>query len=166
QLGFCLPGGAIPPVPENCVSLSAGPLVFVVASRTLGEAAIGTADGDGLPDAGTEFFDDHGPTLHVLGSQDEVEHLRFDCFAREPHYHYFRKAEGTQVLCRLDQYAQGDPVQWAIRCARDRLPERLEYCGQTDLATEVRANRGTVNGAVDEVEPLLLTARGRARDAY
>jgi hypothetical protein len=167
QLGFCLPGGAIPPVPENCVSLEAGPVVFVVESRTLDDAAVGTDRGSATSDGGTdEFFDDHGPTLHVLGAADQAEHLRFDCFAREPHYHYFRVGDGTQVLCRVDQHAQGDPVRWAVRCVRDRLPEMLVYCGQEGLAEAVRSHWTTIEGVVGEVEPLLLMARDQAQDAY
>jgi hypothetical protein len=147
--------------------LDAGPLVFVVESRTLDDEAVGTAGGGAGADEGEqEFFDDHGPTLHVLGGADQVEHLRFDCFAGEPHYHYFRVTEGTQVLCRVDQFAQGDPVQWAIRCVRHQLPEMLEYCGQGALAAAVRSDRELVGGVVDQVEPLLLAARDRAREAY
>jgi hypothetical protein len=166
QLGFRLPGGAIPPVPENCVSLAAGPVVFVVESRTLDDQAAGTTSGGEPSDGMSQFFDDHGPTLHVYGAADELEHLRFDCFSSEPHYHYFHRAEAAQTLRRIDQYADGDPVQWAVRRVRDRLPEMLEYCGQGELAAAVRSSRDVIAGVIDEVEPLLLAARDRARDAY
>jgi hypothetical protein len=166
QLGFYLPAGAIPPVLDNCVSLAAGPVEFVVESRTLDDQAVATTNGREPSDGMTQFFDDHGPTLHVFGATDHVEHLRFDCFANEPHYHYFRSAEEAQILCRIDQHAEGDPVQWAIGRVRDRLPEMLEKCGQGELAADVRSNRDVIAAVIAEMEPLLLAARGRADAMY
>ena len=162
QLGFHLPGGAIAPVPENCTTLAAGPVEFVVESRTLDDEAAGTAARDGSE----ELFNDYGPTLHVLAASDHAEHLRFDCFAKEPHYHYFRTADRSQILRRIDQYAEGDPALWAIERVRARLPEMLEYCGQAGLADSVRSHSNVIASVMDDVEPLLLAARDRAGAAY
>jgi|HubBroStandDraft_6_1064221.scaffolds.fasta_scaffold28969_2 hypothetical protein len=166
QLGFYLPGGAIPPVPDNCVSVSAGPVVFVVESRTLDDEAAGMTNGLEPPDDTAEFFEDRGPTLHVFGAADGVEHLRFDCFEDQPHYHYFRSAEKAQIVRRIDQYAEGDPLQWAIERVRDRLPEMLEQCGQGELAADARANRDLIVGVIEEIERLLHAARDTARATY
>lgn len=163
QLGFELPGGAIAPAPENCVSLTAGPIEFVVESRTLDDDAAGTSSTDGESQG---LFDDYGPTLHVMGTNDRVEHLRFDCFAKEPHYHYFRAADHSQVLRRIDQYAEGDPAVWAFGRVRDRLPEMLDFCGQVTLADSVRSHSKVIARVMGQVEPLLRAARDRARIAY
>jgi hypothetical protein len=32
-------------------------------------------------------LDDFGASLHVVGTADGHEHLRFDCFEHSPHYH-------------------------------------------------------------------------------
>ena len=53
-------------------TVTAGPITFVVEHRVVAQ--------DGV-EAG-------GPTVRVLGSDDEHEYLRFDLFNVSPHYHY------------------------------------------------------------------------------
>ena len=78
-------------------------------------------------------------TIHVLGAADRLEHLRFDCFEHEPHYHYIRNAEQANVVVRIDTFAEGDPTAWSLRCLRERLPEMLAHADATELAEQVRA---------------------------
>jgi hypothetical protein len=162
QLGLSFRSAMIPPVPERCVSMPAGPLRFVVEARHLDDRAVsGTIGSD--PAAGDDdVFDDYGPTLHVYGSEDGIEHLRFDCFAHKPHYHYVHESGAVNTVCRIDQHADGDPVEWTIGRVRERLPEMLEHCGLPDLAEQVRGRRQEVLSTVDEVAGLLREARERA----
>ena len=59
-------------------------------------------------------FDDFGATLHVCGSADGLEHLRFDCFENEPHYHYIDQGAVTNTVVRIDELAVGDPVEFSL----------------------------------------------------
>ena len=63
-------------------------------------------------------FDDFGATLHVCGTADGLEHLRFDCFENEPHYHYIDQAAGANVVVRIDELAVGDPDRVLARVRR------------------------------------------------
>lgn len=148
-------------VPEACIDVAAGPITFVVESRRLtDEVVIASAEEQGRRDAIDEpdGLDDGGASLHVLGTADRLEHLRFDCFEHEPHYHYIRNAEASNVVVRIDTFAVGDPRAWALGCVRDRLPEMLEHAGVAGLADEVRRHPAEVAAALVEVERLLDAA--------
>jgi hypothetical protein len=163
QLGLSFRSPMIPPVPERCVSLPAGPLRFVVEARHLDDRAVAGNLRQEPADDGDPLFDDYGPTLHVYGADDAIEHLRFDCFTNKPHYHYVREDGAVNIVCRIDQHAEGDPVEWTIGRLRDRLPEMLDYCGLTILADQVRSRHEQIAAAVDGVAGLLREARQRAR---
>jgi hypothetical protein len=163
QLGLSFRGPMIAPAPDRCVSRPAGPLLFVVEARHLDDQAVFGILGD-MPDPDGAVYDDFGPTLHVYGADDGVEHLRFDCFASKPHYHYVHEDGAVNTVCRIDQFAEGDVIDWTIGRLRERLPEMLEHCGVTGLATQVRLHRGEVLAAV-EVVALLLREAGRRATA-
>ncbi|MFI5048224.1 MAG: hypothetical protein ACHQIG_14260, partial [Acidimicrobiia bacterium] len=112
---------------------------------------------------GDALFDDFGGTVHVNATDDGREHLRFDCFDVKPHYHYVHYPEASNTVCRLDQFANGDPLEWTLRRLRHHLPEMLDFAGSTELSGRVRADEATVAAAVDEVERLLREADARAR---
>jgi hypothetical protein len=173
QLGMRFKGSTmIPMKPENSISLDAGELRFVVEPRILDETVIATeADDDndagaiaesgdtGSGDAGSgPIFDDYGPSLHVFGARDGLEYLRFDCFAHKPHYHYARYSAGELLTVRIDQYAEGDPVEWTIGRLRSRLPEMLDYTGAEGLADYVREHEDDIGKVIDEIESLLRKA--------
>jgi hypothetical protein len=167
QLGMRFKGSTmIPMKPENSISLDAGELRFVVEPRILDETVIATeADDDDAgataesADAGSgPIFDDYGPSLHVFGASDGLEYLRFDCFAHKPHYHYGRYSAGELLTVRIDQYAEGDPVEWTIGRLRSRLPEMLDYTGAEGLADYVRQHEDDIGKVIDEIESLLRKA--------
>jgi hypothetical protein len=162
QLGLSFRSPMIPPVPERCVSLPVGPLRFVVEARHLDDRAVAGNFSQEPGEGGDAVFDDYGPTLHVYGAEDGIEHLRFDCFANKPHYHYVREAGAVNIVCRIDQYAEGDPIEWTIGRLRERLPEMLQYCGLTALAEEVRAQQDQITAVVDDVAQLLRQSREQA----
>lgn len=147
----------IPMVPEHCVSVDAGAVQLVVESRALTNAIIADAFDDRV-DAEVPF-DDFGATLHVCGTADGLEHLRFDCFEHEPHYHYIEQAAGANTVVRIDELAVGDPVDFTLACVEHRLPDMLRHCGVADLADEVAGRPDKVHAAVVEVRELMRQAR-------
>jgi hypothetical protein len=148
----------IPMVPEACRDVPAGPVTFVVEGRRLTDDAIvdnavaqGRPDGIDRPDG----VSDGGTSIHVLGTHDRLEHLRFDCFDLEPHYHYICNAEQANVVVRIDTNAEGDPTRWTLGRLRARLPEMLAHAGAAELADAVRAASDDVAAGIDRVEELL-----------
>lgn len=152
----------IPMVAEACTDVPAGPVTFVVEGRRLTDEAILTnAEATGGLDAIDQpsGVDDGGMSIHVLGTDDRLEHLRFDCFEHEPHYHYIDNAEQANVVVRIDTFAEGDPTAWSLRCLRERLPEMLGHTGMAGLGERVRAATAEVRAGVDRVEAMVTAAR-------
>jgi hypothetical protein len=146
-------------VPEACREVPAGPITFVVEGRRLTDEAIDQSARDqGATDVverSSSGVDDGGMTVHVCGAADGLEHLRFDCFEIEPHYHYIDNDGPANTVVRLDTHAEGDPTAWALGRLRGRLPEMLEHAGVPDLAAAVRSAADEVAAGVDEVERLV-----------
>lgn len=71
--------------------------------------------------------DDRGVSLHVYvrGADGWREHLRFDCFEEEPHYHYVSWAAKSNEVLHLDPFADGDALGWALARIAMRLPQML-----------------------------------------
>jgi len=151
----------IPMVAEHCIPVDAGVVQLVVESRQLtNEILRDTYGAEAEPDIS---FDDFGATLHVCGTADGLEYLRFDCFENEPHYHYIEPAAGANTVVRIDELAVGDPVDFTLACAEHRLPDMLRNCGAADLATGVEGEPEKVHAAVDAVRELMTKARVKPR---
>jgi hypothetical protein len=156
----------IPPVEERTEWFEAGPLAIGVEYRRLDdaiaaaaekEAAVGTS---GSAAAAATGLDDRGVSLHVCGLAPDgrrLEHLRFDCFQEDPHYHYVSWRERFNHMLHLDPAAEGDPLVWALERLRTRLPEMLRRAGAADLAGRVDA------GALAALLPRVAEAAFRAR---
>lgn len=150
----------IPMNPANCVDVEAGPVTFVVEARQLRpEDVIDHAAGLGKLDAIDDVsgVDDSGISVHVVDPATGDEHLRFDCFEHEPHYHYIQNDAGSNTVVRLDDVAEGDPHAWMLRTLRRRLPEMLAHAGPSELADRVRSAEDAVGRGIDDVERLLAT---------
>jgi hypothetical protein len=149
----------IPMVAEHCVPVDAGAVQLVVESRQLTNAILDdTYQGAVATDIG---FDDFGATLHVCGTADGLEYLRFDCFENEPHYHYIEPAAGANTVVRIDELAVGDPIAFSLNCVEHHLPDMLRNCGAGDLAGEVAGQLERVQAAVAVVRDLMAQARQR-----
>ena len=147
----------IPMVAEHCVTVDAGAVQLVVESRRLtNEILDDTYHGAVKPEI---RFDDFGASLHVCGTADGLEHLRFDCFENEPHYHYIEPAAGANTVVRIDELAVGDPIEFSLACVEHHLPDMLRNCGVTGLADEVAEQLDRVQGAMREVRELMAKAR-------
>ncbi len=147
----------IPMVPEHCTTIEAGPVQLVVEARTLTNDIIETTY-RGATETDVAF-DDYGASLHVCGTADGLEHLRFDCFENEPHYHYIDQAAGANVVVRIDELAVGDPVEFSLACVEHHLGDMLRNCGVADLADAVGARPGEVRRAVERARRLMTDAR-------
>jgi hypothetical protein len=147
----------IPMVAEHCVAVDAGAVQLVVESRQLTNEILDETYG-GAVKPGIRF-DDFGATLHVCGTADGLEYLRFDCFENEPHYHYIEPAAGANVVVRIDEVAVGDPVEFSLACVAHHLPDMLRNCGVADLADEVEGQLDEVTAAVEKVRELMANAR-------
>jgi hypothetical protein len=150
----------IPMVPEHCIAVDAGAVQLVVESRRLTNEILRETYG---ANANNEIpFDDFGATLHVCGTADGLEHLRFDCFENEPHYHYIEQAEGANTVVRIDELAVGDPLEFSLACVENRLPGMLRHCGVDGLADEVESEPEKVRAAMTEVRTLMEKVRDTA----
>jgi hypothetical protein len=149
----------IPMVPEHCIPVHAGAIDLVVESRRLTDQILADTYGEGeIPEKEVDF-DDYGASLHVCGAADGLEHLRFDCFEHEPHYHYIEQANGANVIVRIDELAVGDPIDFSLRCVEERLPGMLRNAGAESLADEVEGRLDEVHAAVAKVRELMEQAR-------
>jgi hypothetical protein len=144
-------------VAEHCVSVDAGAVQLVVEFRRLTNEIIENALHDVHPEI---HFDDSGATLHVCGTADGLEHLRFDCFENEPHYHYIDQAAGANTVVRIDELAVGDPVEFSVACIEHHLPDMLRHCGVPCVADEVAGQPDRVRAAIVEVRDLMKNACG------
>jgi hypothetical protein len=147
----------IPMVTEHCIPVDAGAVQLVVESRKLTNEIIGDTY-HGAVDAAIPF-DDFGATLHVCGTVDGLEYLRFDCFENEPHYHYIEQAVGANTVVRIDELAVGDPIDFSLACVEHHLPDMLRHCGVAGLADAVAGEPDKVITAVAEVRELMKKAR-------
>jgi hypothetical protein len=147
----------IPMITEHCIPVDAGAVQLIVESRQLTNEIVNETFG------GTTVakipFDDFGASLHVCGTADGLEHLRFDCFEHEPHYHYIDQAAITNTVVRIDELAVGDPIEFSLACVAHHLPEMLRNCGVANLADEVADRPDVVRAAVVEVRELMRKAR-------
>jgi hypothetical protein len=131
----------IPPVEQNTTDVSAGRLTVAVEYRQLDDevmAASYSAEqmqfvNQRRPNSG---FDERGVSLHVIDARSGVELIRFDCFARDPHYHYLPDDQ-WQYVVPFDLHAGGDFYEWVLAALQRRLPDMLRFCGAAELADEV-----------------------------
>ncbi len=148
----------IPMVAEHCIPVDAGAVQLVVESRRLTNEILDHTY-HGATETGEVAFDDFGATLHVCGTVDGLEHLRFDCFENEPHYHYIEQAAGANTVVRIDELAVGDPIEFSLACVEHHLADMLRNCGVASLAEEVDGQLHKVSAAVDTVRGLMTKAR-------
>jgi len=159
QRGIMFSVMPIPPVAEHCVAVEGGPVTFVVESRLLTKELQAAHLAESGFDPGESNLDDFGATVHVHDAADDVEYLRFDCFNSEPHYHYINLAKSENLVCRIDEVAEGDPTEWTLSRLAVRLPEMLELAGAQQAARAVRSQPGRVESALERVADLLRRAQ-------
>jgi hypothetical protein len=154
------------PVPaflENTARFAAGPVTIGVEYRVLDEAMILDYYG---PDARAKFpngapagmgavINEDGLSLHVFGTVDGHEYLRFDCFDDAPHYHYLDPTASRNVVHDYDAIAHGPIVDWALDALRTRLAPMLTQAGATELGASLD------HAAVAEIMPAVAAEARR-----
>jgi hypothetical protein len=162
-----------PPAPENTRYLPAGALTFGIEYRDVDpESLTATYEKDPAQLAELEEkspeggFTDEGVSIHVCGSDDGHEYVRFDVFDDEPHYHYIhRTPNGADVVNNVidfDTAAHGEMLPWAIECLRTRLPAMLTEAEGGHLVPQL--DSALVGRVVDQVQRIAEQAQ-RARRA-
>ncbi len=139
----------IPAFDEFTVRIPAGGVTFGVEYRRLDEAVILAYYG---PDARARFdnvlpagfaagaVDEDGLCLHVFGTADGAEYLRFDCFdsfGGAAHYHLLDPHASRNTVFEHDHAVEGPLLDWALEALRTRLPELLTRAGAPALASTV-----------------------------
>jgi len=149
----------IAPVEEQTRYFEAGAIAIGVEYRLLNDAiAAKHVDSEAPEMDGTAGLDDCGVSLHVFATHSDgqrLEHLRFDCFDEDPHYHYVDWKGQSNDMVHMDAIADGDPLAWALDRIRTRLPQMLERAGAADIPVDP--------GAIEAVLPRVSEAAYRAR---
>ena len=151
----------IPPDPEHTTYVDGGALRFGVEYRLLDDAGLAANyEGEAMEEIQanikTDSVEDNGVSVHVVGALDGHEYLRFDCFEREPHYHYIEPSGKRQTILDYDRAALGEMLPWAMQQLRTRLAPMLEYAGGGALIAGIDTAR--VETALLEVEKLAREA--------
>ncbi len=151
----------IPPDAEHTTYVDAGAISIGVEYRLLDDAELANnyegEQMDEIQDAlDGNAVEDNGVSLHVVGTRDGHEYLRFDLFEREPHYHYIVRSGEKQTIVDYDRVALGPMLPWALDQIRHRLVPMLEHAGGQALVSKL--DPGRIEASLVEVEKL-------ARDA-
>lgn len=99
------------------------------------------------------FGSDGGPSVRVYGEVDgeNVQLLRFDCFRKDPHYHYDPSGKNDQHS--LDKASVPDSVAWTIEQLGQNLVEMIHTAGYAGVAGAV--DQTAVTEVLAEVESLM-----------
>ena len=97
--------------------------------------------------------EDGGPTVRVFGKSDgeNIQLLRFDCFRKNPHYHY--DPSGKNDHRKLDKETVPDSIAWTIEQLGKHLAEMINTAGYTRVADQV--DQAAVKEILPEVESLM-----------
>ena len=132
----------IPPIDAQTQFFEAGPIVIGVEYRLLDDAIAAASElaaAQGSQVSAATGINDRGVSLHVYAVEgsERLEHLRFDCFEEDPHYHYVSWEDRTNQMVHIDVTAVGDPVDWALDCIGTRLPQMLERAGAAEAVKQL-----------------------------
>ena len=99
------------------------------------------------------FGSDGGPSVRVYGEADgkDIQLLRFDCFRKDPHYHYDPSGKNDQR--HLDKESVPDSIAWTIEQLGQNLVEMIHTAGYNSVADTV--DQAAVAQVLPEVESLM-----------
>ena len=84
-----------------------------------------------------------GPTLRICDTAGGRELLRFDCFAKGPHWHV--DPSGDEVIQKIE--AAGNPVDWTLCELRGDL---AAYLARAKFTAELPSGQDAVLDAVED----------------
>jgi len=163
-----------PPAPGNTRYLPAGAITFGIEYRDVDPESLAATYAhepeqlaeleEKSPEGG---FSDEGVSIHVCGTDDGHEYVRFDVFDDEPHYHYIhRTPNGAEIVNNVidfDAVAHGEMLPWAVECLRTRLPAMLTEAEGGHLVARLDAD--VIGPVVDEVQRIAEQAQQARRAA-
>ena len=96
---------------------------------------------------------DAGPSVRVYGEADgeNIQLLRFDCFRKDPHYHYDPSGKNDQRP--LDKASVPDSIAWTLEQLEQNLAEMIRTAGYGSVAD--RVDQAAVAQVLPEVESLM-----------
>lgn len=157
-----------PPDPAACTPFEAGAVTFVLEYRSVDPERLAKAYADRPEDLAEILkfspeggFTDTGVSIHVLGTQDRHEYLRFDVFADDPHYHYVHPSGDRNHWVPFDPVAGGEMLGFALTCLRERLGSMLQFAGGEAVAAALDPRR--IGPAVDALEQRARVLQAEAR---
>ena len=159
----------IPPDPQHTHYLDAGAVKLGLEYRTLDDEELDTQYADDpesrekLEKVKPEELQDQGVSIHVVGSDDDHEYIRFDVFDNGPHYHYIRKGVVENKIVDFDPVAMGEMLPWALSQLREKLPVMLRHAGGDEVAGRLDAN--LLSTRVEELAALAERALRAQREA-
>lgn len=100
-----------------------------------------------------DIGEDGGPSVRVYGETDgeNVQLLRFDCFRKNPHYHY--DPSGKNDHRNLDKAEVPDSVAWTLEQLKENLAEMIHTAGYANIAEQV--DQAAVVRVLPEIESIL-----------
>ncbi|MCG9126227.1 hypothetical protein JT359_01380 [Candidatus Poribacteria bacterium] len=100
-----------------------------------------------------DISDDGGPSVRVYGKVDgeNIQLLRFDCFRKNPHYHY--DPSGKNDHRNLDKESVPDSVAWTIEQLGKNLAEMIHTAGYASIADKV--DQTAVVEILPEIETIM-----------
>ena len=102
------------------------------------------------------FGNDGGPAVRVFGDVkgQAVQLLRFDCFKKNPHYHY--DPTGKNELHSLDRQTVPDPISWTMTQLREHLPDMIRTAGYESIAA--RLDQAAIATILPKIETVMRSA--------
>ena len=96
---------------------------------------------------------DGGPSVRVYGDVDgeAVQLLRFDCFRKDPHYHYDPSGRNDQR--HLDKATVPDSIGWTMEQLGNNLAEMIRTASYDAVAAGV--DQAAVKAVLPEVESIM-----------
>lgn len=111
------------------------------------------------------FGGDRGPAIRVFApvGEETIQLLRFDCFEKDPHYHY--DPEGKNRHWSLPKSEVPDPVAWSLEKLGSCAAEMVRDAGFPEVAAKVDVSAVTraisqVEAAIREMTPPQLGLTG------
>jgi hypothetical protein len=160
----------MPPEPSATRWLPAGVLTFGVEYREVDPEALAATYSANAADMAeinehspAGGFVDQGVSIHVCGTDDHHEYLRFDVFDGDPHYHYVHRSGTINNVIDFDEHAHGEMLPWALDCLRHRLPDMLPHAGGADLVPAL--DDAVLGPVIDDVAAMAERAQAAQRAA-
>lgn len=134
---------------DRVTMFDVGPTTVGVSFRSLeGRTVPRNGALEGQSDA---VLHDGGVKIHVFGADDAVEHVPFDCFWHDPHYHYSCPDSEEWLVIPYDSCANGsDVVTCVLQSLRSHMRTILANTRGKHLVRELKLEK--LVEALDQVE--------------